>query len=585
MKKLQDKNNTNFSELQTILNKKNSMVGTHASIETQFDIQSIRSYFKGIKCRGIESIYIFKLLILLPFLGFMTINQLFKNKKQNNIVCCKDCFYTLKRNPKIDWRRLLYIIIKRFKGLLKKTEFNNINIITAFIFDDSTTPKRGKKIEKMSRVWDHVSGISILGFKLLIMGYWDGTSFIPIDLSLHREKGTQYQKIQKLLKKKSKELKKSKLVENNIITKIKKIKSDIKEAKKAIKKNSTQKLKKQLEYLKKRLDRMNKQLNLAAKEVEQSRKEYNRVICELRKTTFYGLTSKERKQQYKKNRTKDTAGYKRVQETQIKKTENAEKMLKRAVKQGFISDYVLTDSWFFCYNLVKTTRKIAKEKMHFLGMASMSKQGYIIGDKEYTSKELLKIHKEKAQRCRKLRAKYIQIQATMKDIVVNLFFIRLGGKDHWRLLVTTDLKLSFIKLMEIYQIRWSIEVFFKDTKQYLNLGKCQSTDFDAQIAEVTIVLMQYILLDFYKRIHFQDNSIGGLFEKLSSQIIRNSIVTQIWNLFLELQQVVSEIIGINIFDLFMQALLDTKVQEIIEKILEQTAINTGKVEINNKKTA
>ncbi|MDR3338542.1 MAG: hypothetical protein LBT25_00355, partial [Candidatus Symbiothrix sp.] len=34
-----------------------------------------------------------------------------------------------------------------------------------------------------------------------------------------------------------------------------------------------------------------------------------------------------------------------------------------------------------------------------------------------------------------------------------------------------------------YQVRWTIEVFFKEGKGLLNLGGCQSSNFDAQIAE------------------------------------------------------------------------------------------------------
>ena len=39
--------------------------------------------------------------------------------------------------------------------------------------------------------------------------------------------------------------------------------------------------------------------------------------------------------------------------------------------------------------------------------------------------------------------------------------------------------------MEIYSIRWTIEVFFREAKQQLGLGKCKSRDFDAQIASIT----------------------------------------------------------------------------------------------------
>jgi hypothetical protein len=69
------------------------------------------------------------------------------------------------------------------------------------IFDDTILQKTGKYIEKISRVWDHVTKRSVLGFKLLVMGYWDGVSFIPIDFSFHREPGKNKEKPYGLKKK------------------------------------------------------------------------------------------------------------------------------------------------------------------------------------------------------------------------------------------------------------------------------------------------------------------------------------------------------------------------------------------------
>jgi len=57
------------------------------------------------------------------------------------------------------------------------------------IFDDTTVQKSGKKMENPDRVWDHVTKRSVLGFKILVMLYRDDKSFIPVDCSIHREKG------------------------------------------------------------------------------------------------------------------------------------------------------------------------------------------------------------------------------------------------------------------------------------------------------------------------------------------------------------------------------------------------------------
>lgn len=55
------------------------------------------------------------------------------------------------------------------------------------IFDDTSIAKTGKKIEGVSKIFDHVSHGYILGFKLLVTEYWNGSVFIPVDFSFHRE--------------------------------------------------------------------------------------------------------------------------------------------------------------------------------------------------------------------------------------------------------------------------------------------------------------------------------------------------------------------------------------------------------------
>ena len=49
-------------------------------------------------------------------------------------------------------------------------------------------------------------------------------------------------------------------------------------------------------------------------------------------------------------------------------------------------------------------------------------------------------------------------------------------------------------MMDIYNICWTIEVFFKEAKQLLRLGSSQSTTFDVQVAQTIIVMIQYLLI-------------------------------------------------------------------------------------------
>ncbi len=49
--------------------------------------------------------------------------------------------------------------------------------VKCLISDDTTIEKTGKLIEKASYVWDYDQNRCVMGFKLLVMGYWDDISF------------------------------------------------------------------------------------------------------------------------------------------------------------------------------------------------------------------------------------------------------------------------------------------------------------------------------------------------------------------------------------------------------------------------
>jgi len=91
---------------------------------------------------------------------------------------------------------------------------------------------------------------------------------------------------------------------------------------------------------------------------------------------------------------------------------------------------------------------------------------------------------------------------------VKLFFCKISRKGSWKALLTTGLKLNFMQSYSIYATRRSVEVFFKENKQYLSHGKCQSQDFDTQIANTTICMIHiiyYQLLNVLQAMNLLDN--------------------------------------------------------------------------------
>ena len=113
-----------------------------------------------------------------------------------------------------------------------------------------------------------------------------------------------------------------------------------------------------------------------------------------------------------------------------------------------------------------------------------------------------------------------------KGTPVKLFYIKYKNAKDWTLLLTTDLSLSFVKAMELYQIRWSIEVLFKESKQYLRLGKSQNTDFCGQIADATLTMITYTILTLYKRFQAYE-TLGALFRDTQKEMLEKTLCQRI----------------------------------------------------------
>ncbi|MCM3272737.1 IS4 family transposase, partial [Paenibacillus elgii] len=96
------------------------------------------------------------------------------------------------------------------------------------------------------------------------------------------------------------------------------------------------------------------------------------------------------------------------------------------------------------------------------------------------------------------------------------------------------------EIIRIYGLRWSIETFFKFTKSYLKLGsEFQGRSFDMLISDTTIVFTRYLLMEWDRREHQDQRSLGGLFFLFSDEVRDldlKAAFQQIFAFFLKLSQ-------------------------------------------------
>lgn len=548
--------NKGINKIGTVSDDEEKNVSTIFLTLSTMKIARIGKFFDSIKRCGVNVSDILVLLLLMPFFHLKSVPILVKSglAQAQGIDCGNSVYYDLKNNPKVNWRSLLYLVVLRFRKLSQELNPNLTNNIRAFIFDDSTLPKTSHKTELVSRVHDHVSGSFVLGYKILVMGYWDGLSFYPLDFSIHREKGGQIDNVKQSLDTVNKRLKSQRQVLQELGQTYREAQQILQATKKQNKGKQTKSAIKQIEQANGKVKRAKQKLKEAESkhaELENKAIELRQELKETRKRyPEYGLTKKQMGEQFIKRRDAQTPGAERAEETDIKKTTSMMNMLKRAVKRGFQADYVLTDSWFCNLELIKLITSLYKKcNINLLTMARMGTTKFKLtsNDHFYNANELLIKFERKAINARSHKSKYIKVPVTYGDIRINLFFVKMGKCNSWKLLITTDLTMGFQKLMNVYQIRWAIELFFRESKQNLNLGKSKSTNFDAQIADATISLVQYSILSFHQRIS-NYGSFDGVFASALEDALKQSIASELQKMFWIILEMLCNFSGIDIFE-------------------------------------
>ena len=94
-------------------------------------------------------------------------------------------------------------------------------------------------------------------------------------------------------------------------------------------------------------------------------------------------------------------------------------------------------------------------------MCKLDKRQYLVDKKLLNAHQLItKNERKNSIYSRKYKSTYISLVVDYKGEKVRLFFIRYNNIKNWTILLTTDLTLSFVGAIELYQIRWTIEVLF-----------------------------------------------------------------------------------------------------------------------------
>ncbi len=256
-------------------------------------------------------------------------------------------------------------------------------------------------------------------------------------------------------------------------------------------------------------------------------------------------------QAFEDNRSIAAKRYK--QSLEMSKPELLALSVKRALRNGFEADYFLADAWFGNKSTIRLTEecnltailrmKKDKTKYRYTTFKNGETQ-----EKMLTATELFrKVVRKQWDRIpgTAYQAKTVNVGLNLAKkksdpdqwITVRLQFVRgitndgksQASKHDWALFLSTDSELSPQKMLEIYALRWGIEVYFKEGKQNLGLLKEQTITFTSHIASISLAAIRYLML-LYASLE-QGKRLSEIRNEMSDRLVGLSFGQRLWGLF------------------------------------------------------
>ena len=146
---------------------------------TRFHVSSALKVFHAYKKKGIPVTEIFQYLFLLIFSNRSMYMNLITGR--NTPGFAKDTVYRFMKMIQINWIRFTTILSSRIikEAIIPLDSKDRTNV---FIIDDSMFERnRSKKVELLAKIYDHAKHKYRFGFRILTLGWSDGSTFLPVN--------------------------------------------------------------------------------------------------------------------------------------------------------------------------------------------------------------------------------------------------------------------------------------------------------------------------------------------------------------------------------------------------------------------
>jgi len=216
-------------------------------------------------------------------------------------------------------------------------------------------------------------------------------------------------------------------------------------------------------------------------------------------------------------------------------------MLQRALRAGFSAAYALADAWFGCKENIRCCLD-----NELIGIFQMKRGNlaYQYQGRSYTASQLYaKVQRRMQPKNRQARYKTaslivsinLEVDNLKPDhwVEVRLVFsapVRANSTDTWVVFLCTDVTMKDSRILEVYALRWSIEVYFKEIKQNLGFLREQSGRYQLAYASVHLAALRYLLL-FEAMLRNGQFTYGEIRDRETGRLQTLTYAALLWQLF------------------------------------------------------
>jgi len=239
---------------------------------------------------------------------------------------------------------------------------------------------------------------------------------------------------------------------------------------------------------------------------------------------------------------------------QCTKPEMVNAMVRRALNAGIMADYLLADAWFGTKAMIRLTQETELVPVLRMKKNNMKYRfsEYVRGNTVSRELDIQALYKRCVRKAwqtlpgQPYQAKVVDVELNLAEndkapeqwVKVRLLFVRgnadntqsKAGKHDWAVFLSTDTALSAADMLELYAMRWAIEVYFKEAKQHLGFLKEQSNHYAAYVASVHLTAIRFCLLVIAKQTQ-GESSVALMRQKLCSNSADISFASKLWQVF------------------------------------------------------